>query len=720
MQGCELQSAESTSLDVNSSVPKNVWITFVGPAARSVSEALSGPSVVVLQEVPRAEEVTAQGQDTVKRAQKVLKSYRIVLLGRSRSGKSSLANTIFGEEVFKIHHKPICGTSECQAESRSIHGRRITLMDTPGFFNGPEEELKLADIVRCSSEFTPGPHVFVIVLKADKFAEQEQDVVTKICKCFSDDVLKYALVVFTHGDQLSKGMKFEEFVDQNEFRADLVKKCGGRCHVVDNRYNQQGGYRSKQFQVEQLLKTVDKMVMENKGGCYTDKMLQAEKRGVAGNRPQRDTSNKEINGASKKMWIKLTGPAAESVAEILFEIVVLGKTGAGKSSLANTIFGENVFKTSALPVSETSECQAKSTIVKGKRVTWIDTPGFFDTGRSEEEMKPAIVKCITESAPGPHIFLIVLKVEKFTAHEKAVIETIKQYFSQEALKYATVLFTHGDQLDEGMEINQFVKQSPDLCSLVESCRGQCNVIDNRYWKNPQDEYRSNEFQVAELLSTIDKIFEANKGGYYSTEMLQLMNKEMIVLLGKAGNGKSSLANTILGEPTFKVNHFNDLETCLSQSVTKSINGRSLMLIDTPGFFGPDRSEVDMEKDLWSIVIECAPGLHAFLLVLKLEKFTEHEQAVITHMCETFSEDALNYTIVVFTQGDQLSEGMKIEEYVDKSDGLRDLVKKCGGRCHIFDSKYWKNTQEDEYRSNQFQVAELLNTIDKIKKNKLFF
>ncbi|XP_008296135.1 GTPase IMAP family member 7-like [Stegastes partitus] len=207
-------------------------------------------------------------------------------------------------------------------------------------------------------------------------------------------------------------------------------------------------------------------------------------------------------------------------------IVVLGKTGAGKSSLANTIFGENVFKTSALPVSETSECQAKSTIVKGKRVTWIDTPGFFDTGRSEEEMKPAIVKCITESAPGPHIFLIVLKVEKFTAHEKAVIETIKQYFSQEALKYATVLFTHGDQLDEGMEINQFVKQSPDLCSLVESCRGQCNVIDNRYWKNPQDEYRSNEFQVAELLSTIDKIFEANKGGYYSTEMLQLMNKEM--------------------------------------------------------------------------------------------------------------------------------------------------------------------------------------------------
>ncbi|XP_041821659.1 uncharacterized protein LOC121626968 [Chelmon rostratus] len=550
-------------------------------------------------------------------------------------------------------------------------------------------------------------------------------------------------------------------------------------------------------------------------------------------------------------------------------IVVLGKTGAGKSSFANTIFGETVFEVNHTPESGTSRCKAETRSVNGRGIMWIDTPGFFDTGRSEEKMKTEIVRCITECAPGPHVFLIVLKVEKFTEQEQDVIKTLHQYFSEKALKYAAVLFTHGDQLLEGDTIETFVQQSKGLNDLVRKCGDRCHVIDNKYWKNnQQSEYRSNQFQVAELLKTIDKMIEANEGSCYTNEMLQAWQRQLqqeedrlrqsaanmskeevtqqakasvfgkqllkvtgvttgallgaflggavklmkeegstvalavgvvigtaagiaagvnvtegataeaaaaaaaaaqtaeehqeqqpgnksdksrnkargeseqqnkrqdsrsrrpvdlkspfdsmavpntrrIVLVGKTGVGKSSLANTIFGETKFQINHCNDLQTRRSQAETKFVNGRSITLIDTPGIFDPDRSTDEMKPEMARCITECAPGPHAFLIVLKVEKFTEQEQAVITQMCEYFSEDALKYAAVVFTHGDQLLEGMKIQEYVDQSVGLRDLMKKCSGRCHVVDNKYWKNNQWDEYRSNQAQVAELLDTVDKI-------
>ncbi|XP_039678552.1 protein mono-ADP-ribosyltransferase PARP14-like [Perca fluviatilis] len=208
-------------------------------------------------------------------------------------------------------------------------------------------------------------------------------------------------------------------------------------------------------------------------------------------------------------------------------IVLLGKTGSGKSNLANTIFEETLFTTNHTPNSGTSECQAETRCVNERSITLIDTPGFFDAGRSEEEMKPKILRCITECAPGPHAFLIVLKVEKFTEQEKDVIKKICQYLSEEALKYAAVVFTHGDQLQEKMKIEEFVSQNIDLSNLVKMCGGRCHVVDNKYWMSSgEDDYRSNQFQVAELLNTIEKMVEANKGGCYTNEMLQAINREI--------------------------------------------------------------------------------------------------------------------------------------------------------------------------------------------------
>ncbi|KAL0151482.1 hypothetical protein M9458_053268 [Cirrhinus mrigala] len=387
-------------------------------------------------------------------------------------------------------------------------------------------------------------------------------------------------------------------------------------------------------------------------------------------------------------------------------IVLVGKNGSENNQVENFIDGREAFDSEAPSGFSKQLSERKITVIN----TLLLQPDL-----SHQQIKQRVRECVSLSAPGPHVIILVLQYKDFSETDRQRVKTVLNLFSKQAIKHTIVLTT--DEETRGYKLTSMIWNNA-IRDLIKEYGERHFQFDTRNpgWyfqmlrstekmlKEEHEEflicnmYEDDGTSVDEDPENSDQIWgrkthqstkTASDGGVATSGKSKLN----IVLCGSNSTLKNSVSKMFRGVTSKPREEMS--KVCQKREGT--IHGRQITVIELPAL--TQLSEEEVMRQTHRCVSNCQPGVHAFILVTPVTPLTSEDRAEMEKIKRIFYSQT-NF-MVLFTT-----------DHVDKS--VSDFVLSTESQhvVKFYGSWYFVMGLKDS--KNSEQISKILDGIASLK------